>query len=47
MIMASHVDATGQRVEWPAATVKADGVYFRIRCPECGEREQCLARPES
>ena len=41
----THVDATGNRVEWPRASVKADGIYFAINCPECGEREQCLARP--
>lgn len=40
-----HVDATGKRVEWPKATVKPDGIYFAIACPNCGEREQCMARP--
>ena len=40
-----HVDATGKRLEWPKATVKPDGIYFAISCPNCGEREQCLARP--
>ena len=39
-----HIDATGKRLEWPKATVKSDGIYFAIDCPECGEREQCMSR---
>ena len=40
----SHVDAEGKRLEWPKAVVKHDGLYFTIRCPHCGEREQCMVR---
>ena len=40
----SHVDASGKRLEWPRANVRPDGIYFAIDCPNCGEREQCLAR---
>lgn len=40
-----HVDAAGKRLEWPRASAKPDGIYFTISCPNCGEREQCLARP--
>ena len=40
-----HVDASGKQLEWPKATVKPDGIYFAISCPKCGEREQCMARP--
>jgi len=39
-----HIDAKGRRIETPRASVKADGIYFAINCPQCGEREQCLAR---
>jgi hypothetical protein len=42
--MNSYVDPLGKRIEWPKATVKPDGIYFTIRCPNCGEREQCVAR---
>jgi hypothetical protein len=34
----------GKRIEWQKATVKPDGIYFAILCPNCGEREQCVAR---
>jgi hypothetical protein len=40
----SHVDAAGKRVEWPKVSVKAGRMYFTIRCPQCGEREQCVAQ---
>jgi uncharacterized Zn finger protein len=39
-----HVDQLGKRIEWPKATVNADGIYFTIRCPNCGEREQRLSQ---
>ena len=39
-----HVDATGKRVEWPRAAVRPDGLYFALICPECGEREQRMAK---
>jgi hypothetical protein len=42
-----HEDASGNRIEWPKASMKADGLYFAIHCPECGEREQLLAKPSS
>lgn len=42
----SYIDASGCRVEWPKATVKPDGIYFAIRCPNCGDRDQRLVRPE-
>jgi ribosomal protein S27E len=35
----------GKQVETPKANVKPDGIYFTINCPKCGEREQCMARP--
>jgi hypothetical protein len=38
-----HVDQSGKRIEWPKANVKADGIYFAIHCPNCGEREQRLS----
>ena len=41
----SHVDPAGKRIEWPKATVRSDGLYFAVHCPECGEREQCMAKP--
>jgi hypothetical protein len=44
MVMLAHMGAEGNRVEWPKAAVKADGIYFTIACPNCGEREQCVAR---
>ena len=47
MLKYLHVDAAGKKLEWPKATVKPDGIYFAISCPQCGEREQCLARPDS
>lgn len=40
-----HVDPSGKRLEWPKVAVKSDGIYFAIKCPECGEREQCVAKP--
>jgi ribosomal protein S27E len=39
-----HVDAAGKRVEWPKAAVRPEGLYFALNCPECGEREQLVAR---
>jgi NAD-dependent SIR2 family protein deacetylase len=39
-VMNSYVDAVGQKIEWQKAVVKPDGIYFAIRCPTCGEREQ-------
>ncbi len=42
--MNSHEDASGKRIEWPKASMKSDGLYFAISCPNCGEREQFLAR---
>jgi len=41
--MKSHTDAAGKRIEWPNATVKADGIYFSVNCPNCGTREQLMA----
>lgn len=40
-----HVDPIGRRIEWPKAAVKSGGLYFAVDCPECGEREQCMAKP--
>jgi hypothetical protein len=39
----AYVDATGRRVEWPKVTVRPGRLYFSIHCPNCGEREQCVA----
>jgi transcription elongation factor Elf1 len=46
VMMNGHVNADGQKIEWPKATVKADGIYFTIHCPQCGQQEQCMARPD-
>jgi endogenous inhibitor of DNA gyrase (YacG/DUF329 family) len=46
LVKNSYVDATGRRVEWPKATVKSDGIYFTIHCPNCGERDQRMVRPD-
>jgi DNA-directed RNA polymerase subunit RPC12/RpoP len=43
--MNSHEDAAGKRIEWPKASMKSDGLYFAINCPNCGEREQFLTKP--
>jgi myo-inositol catabolism protein IolC len=43
--MHSHTDATGKAIEWPKATVKEDGIYFSIDCPQCGNRDQLMAKP--
>jgi hypothetical protein len=45
VMMDGHVNQQGERIEWPKATVKSDGIYFAINCPQCGQREQCMARP--
>lgn len=43
-----HVDPAGKRLQWPKASVKADGIYFAINCPKCGERYQLITkRPSS
>lgn len=44
-VMDGYVDATGKRIEWPKAAVKSDGIYFSIDCPQCGIRDQCMAKP--
>jgi hypothetical protein len=44
-VMHQYVDPTGERIEWPKAEVKSDGIYFSIDCPQCGIREQCMAKP--
>jgi uncharacterized Zn finger protein len=41
-----HVDADGKRLEWPKAIVKSDGLYFTLNCPNCGEREQLMAKKD-
>jgi hypothetical protein len=43
--MCAHTDASGQRIEWPKATVNPDGLYFTIDCPNCGKRDQLMASP--
>jgi transcription elongation factor Elf1 len=43
----AHIDAEGKRIEWPKATVNADGMYFTIACKTCGQREQCIVRSDS
>jgi hypothetical protein len=40
----THVDPSGKRIEWPKAAVRSDGLYFAVNCPECGEREQRMAK---
>ena len=42
-VMNAYVDAFGHTIAWQKATVKADGIYFMIRCQNCGEREQPVA----
>ena len=37
VVMNGHVNADGNRIEWPKAAVKADGIYFMIACPRCGQ----------
>jgi hypothetical protein len=44
-MMDGHVNSQGERIEWPKATVRNDGIYFAINCPQCGQREQRMARP--
>jgi hypothetical protein len=44
-IMSHYVDAQGNPIKWPKATVKEDGIYFVIDCPNCGERDQRMATP--
>ena len=39
-----RVNPDGTSVEWPKAVVRADGLYFAINCPNCGEHEQCMAK---
>ncbi len=46
-VMSQYVDAVGMPIEWPKATVKDDGIYFVINCPNCGEREQLMATPNA
>jgi endogenous inhibitor of DNA gyrase (YacG/DUF329 family) len=41
--MMSYTDAAGQRIEWPKAIVKSDGIYFSVNCPQCGQRDQLMA----
>ena len=45
--MSQYVDAVGMPIQWPKATVKDDGIYFAINCPNCGEREQLMATPNT
>jgi hypothetical protein len=40
-----HTGADGNRVEWPKAAVRPDGVYFALSCPQCGDRDQLMAEP--
>lgn len=44
LLQNSHVDPAGKRIEWPRAAVRSGGLYFAVNCPECGEREQCMAK---
>jgi hypothetical protein len=44
-MMSHYVDARGNAIKWPKATVKDDGIYFAITCPTCGERDQRMAAP--
>jgi ribosomal protein S27E len=44
VVQNSHVDPAGTRIEWPKAAVRSDGLSFAVNCPECGEREQCMAK---
>jgi hypothetical protein len=41
--MNAHQGADGTVIEWPKATVRDGGMYFRISCPKCGSREQLMA----
>jgi len=41
-----QMDESGKVITWPKAANKADGIYFTINCPTCGEREQRLLRYE-
>lgn len=38
VVMATHENGTGGRIEWPNTLVKSDGIYFKIECPLCGLR---------
>lgn len=43
MVIAGHVENTGNRIEWPKSTVKADGIYVSTDCSMYGVREQRMA----
>ncbi len=43
-VMESYVDDEGQRIEWQKITIHVNGAYVTIHCPNCGEREQSIAR---
>jgi hypothetical protein len=42
----SYTDSTGKRIEWPKATVRSNGIYFAVSCPQCGVRDQLMAQPD-
>jgi rRNA maturation protein Nop10 len=42
----AHIEPDGSRIEWPKAAVKSDGLYFTLSCPNCGEREQLVAKKD-
>jgi Fe-S-cluster-containing hydrogenase component 2 len=43
VVMTAHETENGNRIEWPKAVTKSDGIYFAIDCPKCGQREQRMA----